>query len=165
MVQKKLFKEFQDGCLVHQHFWYVNGMILAIPSLHVAWRIPASFCLKQYIGWKMLFEENQDGCLVLISEWNDFIYSESPWSIPISFCSREIWVGRSRLKSYLLPRRLFSAWPSFVSEWNERSISKSLFGLTHPIKFLLMRRSGLEQDVVWRISRPLFKFLAILISE
>ena len=30
------------------------------------------------MGWKMLFEEYQDGCLVLVSEWNDFIYSESP---------------------------------------------------------------------------------------
>ena len=26
----------------------------------------------------MLFEEYQDASLVLISEWNDFIYSESP---------------------------------------------------------------------------------------
>ena len=26
----------------------------------------------------MLFEEYQDVCLVLIPEWNDFIYSESP---------------------------------------------------------------------------------------
>ena len=30
------------------------------------------------MGWKMLFEEYQDVCLVLISEWNYFIYSESP---------------------------------------------------------------------------------------
>ena len=29
------------------------------------------------MAWKMLFEEFQDVCLVLISEWNDFIYSES----------------------------------------------------------------------------------------
>ena len=55
----------------------MNGMILAILSLNVAWRIPSSFCLTQYMGWKMLFEEYQDVCLVLISEWNDFIYSES----------------------------------------------------------------------------------------
>ena len=30
---------------------------------------------------KMLFEEFQDGCLVLISEWNDLIYSKSPCCI------------------------------------------------------------------------------------
>ena len=50
----------------------INGMILAILSLHVAWRIPSSFCLRQYIGWKMLFEEYQDVCLVLRTDWNDF---------------------------------------------------------------------------------------------
>ena len=52
-------------------------MILAILGLHVAGRILSSFCLRQYMGLKMLFEEYQDVCLVLISEWNDFINSES----------------------------------------------------------------------------------------
>ena len=33
---------------------------------------------------------------------------------------------------------------------------ESLFGLTHPINFLLMRTYGLEEDAVWRISRLLF---------
>ena len=28
--------------------------------------------------WKMLVEEYQDASSVLISEWNNFIYSESP---------------------------------------------------------------------------------------
>ena len=41
-------------------FWYVSLMILAILSLHIAWRIPSSFCLRQYMGWKMLFEQYQD---------------------------------------------------------------------------------------------------------
>ena len=53
-------------------------------------------------------------------------------------------------------RRLFIAWPSFVSKWNERSIYESLFGLKHPIKFLLMRTYGFEEDVVGQISRLLF---------
>ena len=55
-----------------------------------------------------------------------------------------------------IPRRLFSAWSSFVSKWNERSIYEYLFGLKHPIKFLLMRTYGLEEDVVRQISRLLF---------
>ena len=42
---------------------------LAILSLHVARRIPLSFCLEQQ--WVGI-------CFVLISEWNDFIYSETP---------------------------------------------------------------------------------------
>ena len=37
-------------------FWYVIGMILAFLSLQVALYIPSSFCLRQYLGWKMLFE-------------------------------------------------------------------------------------------------------------
>ena len=64
-----------------------------------------------------------------------------------------------------IPRRLFSAWPSLVSEWNERSISESHFCLTNPIKFLLMRTYSLEEDIVWRISRWLFSWWPSLISE
>ena len=63
------------------------------------------------------------------------------------------------------PRRLFSAWPSLVSEWNERSISKSLFCLTNPTKFLLIITYGLEEGVLWRISRRLFSGWPSLISE
>ena len=64
-----------------------------------------------------------------------------------------------------IPRRLFSAWPSLVSEWNERSISKSQFGLTNPIKFLLIWTYGLEEEVVWRISIWLLSGWTSLISE
>ena len=84
----------------------------------------------------MLFEEYQDASLVLIYEWNDFIYSESP-----------CWMMHSN--KFLLKRIYgFSALTSFVSEWNERSIYESLFGLKRPIKFLLMRTYSLEEDVV-----------------
>ena len=47
-----------------------------------------------------------------------------------------------------MPRRLLSALTYFVSEWNERSIYESLFGLKRPIKFLLMKTYSLEVDVV-----------------
>ena len=33
MGLQMLFEEFQDGCLVHGHLWYLNGKILAILSL------------------------------------------------------------------------------------------------------------------------------------
>ena len=48
------------------------------------------------MGWKMLFEEYQDVCLVLISEWNDFIYSESPCCKmhPNKFLQENLLVGR-----------------------------------------------------------------------
>ena len=57
-----------------------------------------------------------------------------------------IWVGKSC--SLRIPRWLFNAWPSLISEWNERSIYESLFSLKHPIKFLLIRTYSLEEDVV-----------------
>ena len=48
---------------------------------------------QDILGWKMLFEEYQDVCLVLISEWNDFIYSESPCCImhPNKFLLKRIY--------------------------------------------------------------------------
>ena len=33
VLKKKLFEDFQDGCLVHGHLWYLNGMIWAIQGL------------------------------------------------------------------------------------------------------------------------------------
>ena len=57
-----------------------------------------------------------------------------------------------------IPKRLFSAWPSFVSKWNERSIYESFFGLKHPITFLLIKTYSLEEDGVWQISRLLLVF-------
>ena len=57
-----------------------------------------------------------------------------------------------------------SSWSSLASKWNERNISKFLFDLIHPIKFLLMRTCGLEEEVVCRISRWLFSWQS-LISE
>ena len=30
VFKKKLFKEFQDGCFMHGHLWYLNGLIWAI---------------------------------------------------------------------------------------------------------------------------------------
>ena len=137
-------------------FWYVSWMILAILSLHVALRLPSSFCLRQYMGWKMLFEEYQDASLVLISEWSDFIYSVSPcWMMHSNkFLLKRIYGFKEVV--WKMPRGLFSAWTSFVSEWNERNNYESLFGLKRPIKFLLMRTCSLEEGVVWKLSRLLF---------
>ena len=33
VFKKILFKEFQDGCFMHGHFWYLNGLIWAIQCL------------------------------------------------------------------------------------------------------------------------------------
>ena len=42
----------------------------------------------------------------------------------------------------------YSAWPSLISEWNDLSNSVSLFALMPPIKFLLKRMYGLEEDII-----------------
>ena len=67
------------------------------------------------MDWKMLFEEYQDVCLVLISEGNDFIYSESPCCMmhPNKFLLIRKYGFKEVLK---IPRRLFSAQPSFLSK-------------------------------------------------
>ena len=85
-----------------------------------------------------------------------FTYSESPCCMmhPKNFLLKRIY-GLEEVV-WKIPKRLFSAWPSFVSKWNERSIYESFFGLKPPITFLLIRTYGLEEDGVWQISRLLF---------
>ena len=66
MVWKKmLVEEFQNGCLVRGHLWWVNVVILAILSPHEAGSLSSSFCSREYMVWKkLLVEEFQDGCWV-----------------------------------------------------------------------------------------------------
>ena len=58
---------------------------------------------------KMLFEEFQDGCLVLISEWNNLIYSKSPCCMmpPIKSLLKRIYELEEVVRK--IPRRLFIA--------------------------------------------------------
>ena len=60
MVWKMLFEEYQDGCLSAWPFLICDRMFLAILNLHVAGRISSSFCLRQFMGLKVIFEEYQD---------------------------------------------------------------------------------------------------------
>ena len=68
------------------------------------------------MGLKILLEEYQGVCLVLISEWDDFIYSESPCCMMHlnKFLLKRIYGLEEVIPK--MPRRLFSAWPSFVSK-------------------------------------------------
>ena len=104
-------------------------------SLHVAWCMPQSFCSKNrccLMNNKMAVK-----FLAIFDFWMKFVYL---------FCvsmlhsaSHQVSIQEKICVSKKLfeknPGRLFSAWPSLVSELYERSISKSRFGLTHPIKF------------------------------
>ena len=45
-----MVEEFQDSSSVHGHLWCVNGVILAILSLHVAGSLNIKFLLKRIYG-------------------------------------------------------------------------------------------------------------------
>ena len=163
-----LIEEFQDCSLMHGHLWCVNGVIFAISESPYCHKPSIKFLLKRIYGledvrWKIagwLFRAWQS----LICEWSDFSYfwiSMMPETFHQVFAQENIWFGRC----WRNPRWLFSSWPSFVFEWNEIIISESPSGFTHPIRFLLKRTYGLEEDVVWRKSRLLFSYWPSLISE
>ena len=135
-----LFKEQQDGWIWKLSIWLVTSSCIVL-------MIQATLALYD-----------------ILMEWFQlFCVSYMPAASHKVSVQENIWVGRSCLKKS--KNTVLIAWPSLVSEWNERSISKSLFGLTHPIKFLLMRTYGLEEDVVLIISRWLLIGWPSSISE
>ena len=58
-LEEMLFKEQQDCCKVLGHLRYLNGMILFILNLHVAWCLSSSFFLREYMSWKKLIENSK----------------------------------------------------------------------------------------------------------
>ena len=43
MCWKKLFEKFQEGCLLHDHLWYLSGMKEAFQSLFFYLTYPIKF--------------------------------------------------------------------------------------------------------------------------
>ena len=43
-VGRSCLKKFQEGCLVHDHLWYLSGMKEAFLSPCLAWPIQSKFC-------------------------------------------------------------------------------------------------------------------------
>ena len=105
MVWKKiLVEEFQDWCLGQGHLWFVNGVILAILSLHNAGSLNIKFLLKltygleEDVGWKIhrwLFSAWPS----LICKSDNFAISESPFcrKPSISFWSKNYMVWKKML--------------------------------------------------------------------
>ena len=126
MGLKMLFEEFQDGCLVHDHIWYLNGRISAILCNLYACCLPSSFCSRGYMVCKMLVEEFQDGCLVLgnLSYANGMILavSESPCCMKpsIKFLLKRIY-GLEEDIGWRIPKWLFSARQSLICKWDDLS--------------------------------------------
>ena len=156
MVWKKmLVEEFQNGCLVLGNLWYANQMIKVISESPFARSFLSSFCPRGYMVWKkMLVEEFQDGCLV-----HGHLWYQMGKILPFLTLKRAL---SFEDVVWRITRRLLSAWPSLVSEYNDLSIW--LNWLMPTIKTLPKRTYGLE-DVVWRISRCQFSEWPFLISE
>ena len=87
MVWMMLDEEFQNGCLVHGHLWYANGVIFAIMSLYVAWRILQRFCSKN----RCCLMNNKMAVKFLDifgfwMKWFYLIWVCVAWCLPSGFC-------------------------------------------------------------------------------
>ena len=100
--------------------------------------------------------------------WDGVIlaFSESPHckKPSINFLIKSIY-GLEEDVGWRIPRCLFSAWPSLMSEWDDFSYLwvSILPKAFHP--FLIKRIYGLEEDVCWRIPRWLFSAWPFLMCE
>ena len=50
--RKMLVEEFQDGCIVHDHLLYVNGVTLAISKSPYCWKPSINFLFKRIYGFR-----------------------------------------------------------------------------------------------------------------
>ena len=167
-----LVEKFQDDCLVHGHFWCVNGMIFAISKSPYCHKPSILLCSREYMVWmNMLVEEFQDGCFVLGYLWyaNGMILaiSESPRyrkeRLPSSFCSKEYIVWKKLLVEEFQDGSLVHGHRWCV---NEMILANSEYPYCWKplIKFPLKKIYGFE-DFVWRIPRWLFSAYASLMCE
>ena len=89
VFKKILFKEFQDGCFMHGHFWYLNGLIWAIQCLFFAL---AYSHIDIRFGKKILFEEMQTAFMVAQHTNSASCESTIPIIMPykLSHCALQI---------------------------------------------------------------------------
>ena len=67
VFKKKLFKEFQDGCFMHGHLWYLNGLIWAIIQCLLFALVYAQIDIcfgKKDIVWR-----TEDSCHCGTTQW------------------------------------------------------------------------------------------------
>ena len=123
MVWKKMLVEkFQDGCIVHGHFWCVNGVIIVISESPYCWKPSINLIFKRIygleedVGWKIprwLFSAWPP----LMCEWDVFCYF---WEIhyvrklPQVFAQRNIWFGR---RWYLKNSNMAVKYMVIFDEW------------------------------------------------
>ena len=112
---------------MHGHLLCVNGVILVVLSLPKVWRIPPSFCSIECVGWKRCCLKNKK---MSVNFLTIFFESLGCMMHPIKFLLKRIFGFEEVV--WKIPTRLFSAWPSLISEWNKWS-TLSLF-LAWPIQ-------------------------------
>ena len=108
------------------HLLYLSEMKEAFMSLILAWSIQSSFCSWGHMVWRrMLFDKYPDCCLVLGHPDILFILS---LHVCLVSAQEDIWFEEDI--AWRIPRWLFNAWPSLISEWNDLSNSGSSFCLS-----------------------------------
>ena len=134
VLKKKLLEEFQDGCLMHGHLWYLNGMIWAIQALHFA-LVPAQDDI--WFGKKTLQEVLKTAAMV--AQHNDSAACE--FTIPslmpykLSHCALQIcrwFLNFEQLRKITLPHSVFQTYTRpkpFHTYWyyTSRQHTKTLF--------------------------------------
>ena len=121
MGWKKLFEKFQEGCLVHDHLLYLSEIKEAFMRLFLAWSIQSSFYLWGHMVWRrMLFDKYQDCSLVLGNPDILFILS-----LHVAWFLLKRTYGFEEEIAWRIPRWLFNAWASLISEWSDLTNSGS----------------------------------------
>ena len=114
--------------------------------IYFAWLLSSSFSSRGHMVWKMFFEEFHDGCLMLSRLWYhngmtlEFCVTYL-LAAPIKFLLKRIY-GLEDDDVWIIPRWLFSAWPSSMCGWGDCSYSEWVCCLTHPTMFMLNRNIG-----------------------
>ena len=143
-----MFEEFQDDFTVDGHLWYLSGMIKAILGLHFGLKAPISFMFKRKDGLEDVVWRIPRWLFMIL-----FIMSSCCMMPPLKFLLKRIYELEEVV--WKIPRKLFSAWPSFVSEWNKRSISELFLAWHIQLSFYSWGHT------VWR--KMLFKGLSGLL--
>ena len=143
--------KFKEGCLEHDHLLYLSGMKEAFLSLFLAWPIQSSFCSWGHIVWrKMLSEEYQDCCLVIGHLWylNKMVLYILSLHVAWFLLKRALRFWRKKLFEEFQDSCIVHGHLWYLNEmiW---AIQGLCFALMPPIKFLLKRIYGMEEDTVW----------------
>ena len=166
-----LVEEFQDGCIVHDHLWCVNGVILAISESPYCWKLSINFLIKRIYGFRrrcwLKNSKMAVKCMAIFDVWIGcfLLFLSNPLCQKTSsFCSREYMVWKE-----MVVEKFKYGYLVHGHHWWVKgvilAISESPFCRKLFIKFLIKRKYGLKEDVGWRIPRWLFSAWSSLMCK